>query len=139
MRLSIWLSSEPLRPNPASSEGREEEASQGEEAILDFIFHEYVPGAAQKLAGLDKAEYVVDLFAINDTWVRVLKKWTDNGDSIIQVTRANPCMTFVKPEGEEVDAPNGADFASRWQVSSIESEEEITLVRDPLCIHLLLC
>ncbi|UZJ55444.1 hypothetical protein CBS101457_004764 [Exobasidium rhododendri] len=134
MRLSIWLSSESSKNDVVSMDSIRA-ADVEEEKVLDFIFHDFVSQAAQRLTefnrekdemGSDDDQYVVNLFAINEMWVTVLRRWTHKGDKYVTLTRANPCMTFIKPEEEAFEA---CDYAPRWQVSSIESKEDIVLVQ----------
>lgn len=129
MRLSIWLSSETSRSTSPVSVDNIKEADSSELSMIDYIFHEFVPQSANKLSGLDQEKYIVDLFAINEAWVKVLRKWTEEGDAKVKLTRANPCMTFIKPEKQ---ALAGVDLQSRWQVSTIENSEDISLVSEAL-------
>jgi GNAT superfamily N-acetyltransferase len=146
-RLAIWLSSESSsrRSTGPVSIDNIPSASRAEEEMLWFIFHDVIPQASLQLAmhlgeepgsqsqselqlqSPNDAGLVVDLFAVNEAWVCLLRKWTSAGDEQIKLTRANPCMTFVKEEAEALN--DIADFPPQYSVSTIESKEEMSLVQ----------
>jgi hypothetical protein len=131
MRLLLWLSSETGSETEKVSMESIKGATKEEESLLHHLLHDFLPKAAQRLCLERKIAfncseaYSVDLFAVNDAWVQVMQRWTQDGDPTIKLTRANPCMTFVKSEAEsliEFDVP------SHWRINEFMTREEVTLV-----------
>lgn len=133
MRLSLWLSSESSTTGPASLENVKV-AEEQDTILLRSIFDDFLPRSVQKFITIrgeyseSISDHTVDLFAVNDAWVRVLDGRTKEKHSTIKLTRANPCMTFIKAEA---DMLSPFTVPSRWQVSAIHSKEEAGLVRQP--------
>jgi hypothetical protein len=130
MRLHIWLSSEALIADQVTIDNVKV-ATKHEEALLHYLLNDFLQAAIQRLyleRGLPSEnikEHKVDLFAINEAWVQVMRKWTKEGGSCVQLIRANPCMTFIR---SEADSNKDVDIAPRWRVDDINSEEEMKLV-----------
>lgn len=108
LRVSMWLSSEHTIEIAASSDEKRR-TNVREEALIDYVFHDFVPSAARNFdaeAEGNRAtrEAIVDLFAVNDAWVKVLRAWTEAGDSKVKLTRANPCMMFIKSEEDAISS-----------------------------------
>lgn len=138
MRMALWLSTE--RAGRPAALDTVRDADQWEMALLRFICEQHLPCTVSKLAASQRPGTIkrhgqsdavlVDLFAVNHSWARALDELGRQGlSSGFQVTRMNPCMTFVMAE-EEACRLAAIHHPSRWAVRPIgDSEREIRLVR----------
>lgn len=139
MRLSLWLNSESNGTGLAATFENVKIAEKEDIILLHSIFNDFLPRAIQNLVKIQgqtavsttfdqstTLDHMVDLFAVNDAWVRILDQWTKERHSTIKLTRANPCMSFIKSELDSLSP--SSQMAPRWHVSSIQCEKEAVLV-----------
>lgn len=158
--LLLWLSSERAVPEHAGVHAALEtvrKATAREEQLLHFVIDEHLPrtiSAFTKEQQKYQAEgsgvmpkrdpetghVIVDLFAVNHSWVQVLDQWSRHGNRAgMQLRRANPCMSNVLSAEAALRLARDTAPSSRWQCREISnSYDELALVSSSMSSCLLL-